>query len=36
MVPNQAPCDDITYIVTDEGRLYLAGLKDMYSGEIVV
>ncbi|OXJ06766.1 hypothetical protein CFB39_38430 [Burkholderia sp. AU6039] len=33
--PNQAWCDDITYIATDEGWLYLAGLKDLYSGEIV-
>lgn len=33
--PNQAWCGDITYIATDEGRLYLAGLKDLYSGEIV-
>jgi putative transposase len=27
-VPNQAGCGDITYITTDEGWLYLAGLKD--------
>jgi putative transposase len=33
--PNQAWCDNITYIATDEGWLYLAGLKDQYSGEIV-
>lgn len=33
--PNQAWCGDITYIATDEGWLYLAGLKDLYSGEIV-
>lgn len=26
---------DLTYIATDEGWLYLAGLKDLYSGEIV-
>ncbi|MDR6504027.1 putative transposase [Burkholderia ambifaria] len=28
-------CGDITYIATDEGWLYLAGLKNLYSGEIV-
>ena len=33
--PNQAWCGDITYIATDEGWLYLAGLKDLYSGELV-
>ena len=33
--PDQAWCGDITYITTDEGWLYLAGLKDLYSGEIV-
>jgi putative transposase len=33
--PDQAWCGDITYIATDEGWLYLAGLKDLYSGEIV-
>lgn len=33
--PNQAWCGDITYIATDEGWLYLVGLKDLYSGEIV-
>ncbi len=26
---------DITYIPTDEGWLYLAGLKDVFTGEIV-
>lgn len=26
---------DLTYIATDEGWLYLAGLRDLYSGEIV-
>jgi putative transposase len=26
---------DLTYIATDEGWLYLAGLKDLYSDEIV-
>ena len=33
--PNQAWCGDITFIATDEGWLYLAGVKDLYSGEIV-
>jgi putative transposase len=33
--PNQAWCGDITYIATDEGWLYLAGLKDVFSGEVV-
>ncbi|BFG80584.1 hypothetical protein PTKU46_86180 [Paraburkholderia terrae] len=33
--PNQAWCGDITYIATDEGWLYLAGLKDLFSGELV-
>lgn len=33
--PNRAWCGDITYVATDEGWLYLAGLKDLYSGEIV-
>lgn len=32
--PNQAWCGDITYIATEDW-LYLAGLKDLYSGEIV-
>jgi putative transposase len=32
--PNQAWCGDITYIATDEGWLYLAGLKDLFSGEL--
>ena len=26
---------DITYLATDQGWLYLAGLKDLYSGELV-
>jgi putative transposase len=26
---------DITYIATDEGWLYLAGIKDLFNGEIV-
>ena len=33
--PDQAWCGDLTYIATDEGWLYLAGLKDLHSGEIV-
>lgn len=33
--PNQAWCGDITYVATDEGWLYLAGLKDLFSGEVV-
>lgn len=32
---NQAWCCDITYINTQEGWLYLAGVKDLYSKEIV-
>ncbi len=33
--PNQAWVADITYIPTDEGWLYLAALKDLYTCEIV-
>ncbi|PRP68654.1 integrase [Chromobacterium amazonense] len=33
--PNQVWTGDITYIPTDEGWLYLAGLKDVFSCEIV-
>ena len=33
--PNQVWVADITYIPTDEGWLYLAALKDLYSCEIV-
>jgi putative transposase len=33
--PNQAWLTDITYIPTDEGWLYLAGVKDLFSCEIV-
>lgn len=34
--PNKAWVSDITYISTDEGWLYyLAGIKDLYSGELV-
>ena len=32
--PNTAWVSDITYIPTDEGRLYLAGHKDLFNGEI--
>jgi len=33
--PNQVWLTDITYIQTGEGWLYLAGHKDMCTGEIV-
>ncbi len=33
--PNQAWCGDITYIANDEGWLYLAGRKDLFSVELV-
>jgi len=33
--PNQVWVSDITYVPTDEGWLYLAGHKDLFSGEIV-
>lgn len=33
--PNRAWVSDITYIPTDEGWLYLAGLKDLFNGELV-
>jgi transposase InsO family protein len=33
--PDQVWAGDLTYIVTDDGGLYLARLKDLYSGEIV-
>jgi transposase InsO family protein len=33
--PNQAWVTDLTYIPTDEGWLYLAGIKDLYTCEIV-
>src|SRR5512137_2290308 len=32
--PNKAWVTDITYIPTDEGWLYLAGIKDLFNGEI--
>ena len=33
--PNKVWVTDITYIATDEGWLYLAGVKDVFSGELV-
>ena len=33
--PNRVWVSDITYVPTDEGWLYLAGHKDLFSGEIV-
>lgn len=33
--PNQAWVTDLTYIATNEGWLYLAGIKDLYTREIV-
>jgi len=33
--PNKAWVTDITYVATDEGWLYLAGVKDLFSGELV-
>jgi len=33
--PNRAWVGDITYIATDEGWLYLAGIKDLFNGELV-
>lgn len=33
--PNKAWVTDITYIATDEGWLYLAGIKDLFNGEWV-
>jgi putative transposase len=33
--PNQIWLSDITYIPTGEGRLYLAGHKDLFTGEVV-
>lgn len=33
--PNKAWVSDITYIPTDEGWLYLAGVKDLFNGELV-
>ncbi len=33
--PNEAWVTDITYVPTDEGWLYLAGIKDLYTRELV-
>ena len=33
--PNQAWVADITYIATDEGGLYLAAVKDLFTCKIV-
>jgi putative transposase len=33
--PNKAWVTDITYIANDEGWLYLAGVKDLFNGELV-
>jgi transposase InsO family protein len=33
--PNQTWVTDITYVATDEGWLYLAGIKDLYTCELV-
>jgi len=33
--PNEAWVSDITYVWTDEGWLYLAGIKDLFNGELV-
>jgi putative transposase len=33
--PNRVWVSDITYISTGEGWLYLAGLKDLFNGELV-
>ena len=33
--PNVAWSCDITYVLTDEGWLYLAGVKDVYTKELV-
>ena len=33
--PNEVWLSDITYIPTEEGWLYLAGHKDLFTGEIV-
>ena len=33
--PNAVWVSDITYIPTDEGWLYLAGHKDLFTGELV-
>lgn len=33
--PDRAWVSDITYVATDEGWLYLAGIKDLFNGELV-
>ena len=33
--PNRVWVTDITYVATDEGWLYLAGVKDLFSGELL-
>lgn len=33
--PGKAWVSDITYIPTDEGWLYLAGIKDLFNGELI-
>lgn len=33
--PSRAWVTDITYVATDEGWLYLAGIKDLFNGELV-
>ena len=33
--PNEARVTDITYVMTDEGWLYLAGVKDVFTCELV-
>jgi len=33
--PNAVPVSDVTYMPTDEGWLYLAGHKDLFTSEIV-
>ena len=33
--PNRVWVTDITYVATDEGWLYLAGIKDLFNGELV-
>ena len=33
--PDRVWSSDITYIATDEGWLYLAGIKDLFNGELV-
>ena len=35
LAPNKTWVSDITYVPTDEGWLYLAGLKDLFNGELV-